>query len=102
MSAELGICCLAAECCGLRRSARSWSTDSILKVVSAISGCSSPSMMMTSLSAFNHWPFKESPSRIASRTRSARWVVDRSIAEASTSHSWEWVWAVCSCVDIAL
>jgi hypothetical protein len=66
--------CLAAECGGLsRRSARSRSTaESILKVVLAISRCSSASMMMTALSTFNHWSFKVSPSRIASRTRSAR------------------------------
>ena len=100
VSAELGTC-LGAKC-GLRRSARSESTESILKVVSALSGCSSPSMIMTALWAFNHWSFKESPSRIASRTRSARWVVDKSIAEASTS-SWEWAWAaLCSCADFVL
>jgi hypothetical protein len=86
--------CLAV---GSRRSARSRSTAESIslllllllkKMVSAISGCSSASMMMTALSAFNHWPFKVSPSRIASRTRSAKWVVERSMAEASGSHSW--------------
>ena len=59
--------CFPTEC-RLKSSARSRSTDSILKVVSARSGFSSPSMMMTSLSVFNHSSFKESPSRIASRT----------------------------------
>ena len=80
------------ECVWLKRSARSRSMESMLNEVSAISGCSSASMMMTALSAFNHWPFRESPSRMAFRTRSSRWVVDRSNAEAFMSHSF-WVYA---------
>ena len=98
----LATCCavaVAAETeCGLKRSARSRSMESMLNEVSAISGCSSASMMMTALSAFNHWPFRESPSRMAFRTRSSRWVVDRSNAEAFMSHSfwgwWVYVWVL--------
>jgi hypothetical protein len=56
--------------CGFRRSARSRSIESILNAVSA--GCSSLSMTTTAWSVFNHWSFKESPSRRASRTWSAK------------------------------
>ena len=82
---------------GLRRATSSGSTVFMLNVVSATSGCSSPSMIMTGLSAFNHSP---SPCSIASCTWSSRLVVDKSRrAEAST---FSWVVVIIELIGIIL